>query len=189
MTRKLWTIPNILSLSRIVFLPLLYDIAFKGHMTYFIISYAILGLTDALDGFLARKLNQVTTLGKILDTVADMLFYFSTLFFMVYFYPERISQNALIIYIFLGFYVFAYLFSFIRFKKPMQLHTNHLRVNAALVYFLMIMSPFMDTTWVITAILVSFIIAYIEEILIFILYGAADVDTRSLRALLKEKKS
>ena len=40
---------------------------------------AIAGLTDFLDGYVARKLNQTTKLGKLLDPVADRLYIFATL--------------------------------------------------------------------------------------------------------------
>lgn len=62
---------NILSLSRIVLgIPLCYYIWIENYML--IILFALLGLlTDFLDGWVARKFNQVSDLGKILDPIAD----------------------------------------------------------------------------------------------------------------------
>ncbi len=85
------------------------------------------------------------------------------------------------------FYLGAFIISIIKTGKPMQIHTTHLRVNATLVYFLVILSYFFDTTYVVTAILLSFIIGYIEEIAIFMKFGAVDQDTKSYRSLLKKK--
>jgi phosphatidylglycerophosphate synthase len=181
-------LPNLLSLSRIIFLPILYFFAWTGASLEFLISYVIIGATDALDGFLARLLKQVTTLGKILDTVADILFYFSTLYFLLFLYPTIITKNIPLLVIFLFFYFGAYIYSWIKFKRPIQIHTNHLRLNATFIYFLVILSYFMDTTWVVSFILISFMIAYVEEIIIFYKFGAVDVDTRSIWQLIKKNK-
>jgi cardiolipin synthase len=189
-TVKNFNLPNILSSLRVVLLPILYVFALIGMHLEFLIAYIIIGSTDALDGFLARLLNQVTKLGKFLDTVADILFYFSTLFFITYFYPDRIIPNTWLIIVFMIIYLGAFIVSIVKTGKPMQIHTTHLRINATFVYFLVILSYFFDTTFVVTAILISFIIGYIEEIAIFIKFGSVDQDTKSYRSLMiKEKYS
>ena len=71
------SIPNLLSIFRIILIPIfggfyLWDKNFE----YFYISAGILvisGLTDLLDGYIARHYNQITELGKILDPLADKL--------------------------------------------------------------------------------------------------------------------
>jgi cardiolipin synthase len=187
-TVKNFNLPNILSSLRVILLPILYVFALIGMHLEFLIAYIIIGSTDALDGFLARLLNQVTKLGKFLDTVADILFYFSTLFFITYFYPDRIIPNTWLIIVFMIIYLGAFIVSIVKTGKPMQIHTTHLRINATLVYFLVILSYFFDTTFVVTAILISFIIGYIEEIAIFIKFGSVDQDTKSYRSLMKKEK-
>lgn len=71
--KEIRTIPNLLSLFRVVLLPFyLYLVA--QHSFYLAgVIIAISGLTDFLDGFIARRFNQITELGKILDPVADKL--------------------------------------------------------------------------------------------------------------------
>jgi cardiolipin synthase len=187
-TVKNFNLPNILSSLRVILLPILYVFALIGMRLEFLVAYIIIGSTDALDGFLARLLNQVTKLGKFLDTVADILFYFSTLFFITYFYPDRIIPNTWLIIVFMIIYLGAFIISIVKNGKPMQIHTTHLRINATLVYFLVILSYFFDTTFVVTAILISFIIGYIEEIAIFIKFGSVDQDTKSYRSLMQKEK-
>ncbi len=75
-----WTIPNVLSLLRIVILPafiVLYiwscDIN-SDTMQYAAFGLLVLsGLTDCLDGWIARKFHQESEIGKLLDPVADKL--------------------------------------------------------------------------------------------------------------------
>lgn len=67
-------ISNSLSILRIILtVPVAYLI-YTGDIKIAIIIGIIAGITDFLDGFLARKLNQITELGKILDPVADKIF-------------------------------------------------------------------------------------------------------------------
>ena len=71
---QVWTIPNVMSLFRIVLLPFLIW-AYVGlhNTTLTIILLAVSALTDILDGKIARKFNMVSDLGKALDPVADKL--------------------------------------------------------------------------------------------------------------------
>jgi cardiolipin synthase len=75
--KELFTIPNILSYIRIILIPFFaycYITAAEPR-DYYIAALIILfsGLTDLLDGFIARKFNQITELGKVIDPVADKL--------------------------------------------------------------------------------------------------------------------
>ena len=70
------TIPNALTLFRIIAIPLIVaiyftDIQFKSWIC--VILFSLAGISDALDGYLARKWNQTSKLGAFLDPVADKL--------------------------------------------------------------------------------------------------------------------
>ena len=68
-------LPNKLTLTRIVMIPLFvlfyYLTAFKGHFYVAAAVFALAAATDFLDGYIARKYNLVTDLGKFLDPIAD----------------------------------------------------------------------------------------------------------------------
>jgi len=66
-------IPNCLSFLRILLLPFFIYFFLKGDWTAVAIFLIISGLSDFLDGLIARKFNQITELGKILDPVADKM--------------------------------------------------------------------------------------------------------------------
>ena len=71
--KEIGTIPNLLSIFRVFLLPLYLYFVLEQSFVYAGIVIAISGITDFLDGFIARKFNQMTELGKILDPVADKL--------------------------------------------------------------------------------------------------------------------
>ena len=70
-------LPNSLTVSRIFLVPLLVAVLLTGHFTerdlLGLVVFLIAAVTDYLDGYLARKRQQVTTLGKLLDPIADKL--------------------------------------------------------------------------------------------------------------------
>lgn len=71
-----WTIPNILTLLRIILIPVLVVVFYMpGQWSYQISAaiFALASLTDLLDGYLARRLNQSSAFGAFLDPVADKL--------------------------------------------------------------------------------------------------------------------
>jgi CDP-diacylglycerol--glycerol-3-phosphate 3-phosphatidyltransferase len=73
---SIFQIPNLVSLSRIFLTPFVAYFLWKGDMpsTHICALLLILaGITDGLDGYLARKLNQISDLGKTLDPLADKI--------------------------------------------------------------------------------------------------------------------
>jgi cardiolipin synthase (CMP-forming) len=72
-------VPNLLSFLRILLVPVFLWLLLHQLFLAAIAVLAFAGITDFLDGYLARKLNQTTKLGKMLDPVADRLYIFATL--------------------------------------------------------------------------------------------------------------
>ena len=68
-------IPNSLSILRLLLIPV-FCVTFLGGQDYYVyagLALALSGLSDLFDGYFARKLNQITELGKWLDPIADKL--------------------------------------------------------------------------------------------------------------------
>lgn len=99
--------PNALSWIRLSLVPVVLVSIFLGFYWLGLILFAIIALTDSLDGALARLRNQITPLGLILDPLADKLLIIGTwLFFLpLYPFPELIIYLTLfeLIVIILGF--------------------------------------------------------------------------------------
>ncbi len=77
-------IPNILTISRLLMLPLMLFLAFKQKIFGLLVVGAIVFLTDALDGFLARKWHATSDFGAFLDVVADKVTAIGLLLFLVF---------------------------------------------------------------------------------------------------------
>ncbi len=71
--QKVWTIPNLITIFRILLTPV-FVFAYLGYNFYLaLFLFMVAGFTDALDGFLARILNQRSELGAMLDPLADKI--------------------------------------------------------------------------------------------------------------------
>ena len=80
-------IPNILSVSRIILSPLVIFLYFYNSIITAILGLIfliILEITDALDGMIARKINLVSDLGKVLDPFADTVFHITMFTIFLY---------------------------------------------------------------------------------------------------------
>ncbi len=66
---------NLLTLLRAAFLPLLLYLLWLGHWTAALVVYAVLGLTDVVDGAVARRRHEESKLGFVLDPFVDILFH------------------------------------------------------------------------------------------------------------------
>ena len=71
--KNVWTIPNLLSFIRILLIPVFAYLFYKGYLIWAVVVLALSGLSDFFDGKIARKFNQVSELGKMLDPIADKL--------------------------------------------------------------------------------------------------------------------
>ena len=89
------TAPNLLTVIRLCLAPFLVATILEGRFGIAFTLFIIAGLTDALDGLLARLLKQRTTLGQYLDPVADKLL-LSTLF-LVLMYKSLIPTTVTIL--------------------------------------------------------------------------------------------
>ena len=97
-------IPNLLSIVRIGLIYPILNSVYVGEYLVGLIYFLAASLTDALDGFLARKMNWFTELGKILDPIADKLLVIGTIFVLwannfipLYVFTILIGRDVLIL--------------------------------------------------------------------------------------------
>src|SRR5258707_15156122 len=82
MLKQLWSAPNQLTLLRLCMVPLLVIAVLNRHFRTACALFVLAGISDAMDGVLARCLHQKTVLGQYLDPIADKLL-LSTLFLVL----------------------------------------------------------------------------------------------------------
>lgn len=88
------TLPNLLSVSRLLIGPALRYLAWTGNTALFFLFFVTSLLSDVADGYLARKLNQVSELGAQLDSWGDLAIYVTAPIGVWWLWPERIQPEA-----------------------------------------------------------------------------------------------
>ena len=76
-SRRLWTIPNVLSFLRLASVPVFVWLFVSGRENAAVVLYAVGAWTDFFDGVIARRFDQVSELGKLLDPLADRVLIFA----------------------------------------------------------------------------------------------------------------
>ncbi|HEV2762589.1 MAG TPA: CDP-alcohol phosphatidyltransferase family protein, partial [Pyrinomonadaceae bacterium] len=73
MAAKIVTVPNLLTVIRMGLIPVLVTLLFYQRFGWALTVFVVAGFTDMFDGLLARRFNQFSELGRILDPIADKL--------------------------------------------------------------------------------------------------------------------
>jgi cardiolipin synthase len=73
MSSRIITLPNVLTIFRMVLIPVFVSFLFYQKFMWALIVFIIAGVTDGLDGLFARRFDQKSQLGTILDPIADKL--------------------------------------------------------------------------------------------------------------------
>jgi cardiolipin synthase len=73
MSSRIITVPNLLTIFRMVLIPVFASLLFYQRFVFALVIFVVAGLTDGLDGLLARRFDQKSQLGTILDPIADKM--------------------------------------------------------------------------------------------------------------------
>lgn len=175
-------IPNIITASRIALSAVL--LFTEPFSAIFFVVYLLCGLSDVLDGFLARRLNAQSKLGAVLDSVSDIVFFGVALFLLLPVYATFIPLIAAVA----GLRVVNIIISAVKYKKPRFLHTYGNKAAGAAVFLLPIVTILTDTAAAVTVSCIIAAAASAEETLIFILSDNPDTDIRFIGDVKMGKK-
>jgi CDP-diacylglycerol--glycerol-3-phosphate 3-phosphatidyltransferase len=173
-------IPNLVSLLRILIAPLLFVFAFLQMDYWFLGALLFSGLTDVLDGMLARKLNLITPLGAHLDSWGDFTIYSTMAICAWVLWPET-TQQVLPYY---AMILFSFLLpawtGLIKFGRLTGYHTWSVKVAVVFTFagYIVLYTGLADWPFVLAAWLC--VLAGSEEILITLLLRHERTDVRSL---------
>lgn len=73
MSSPIATIPNLLTFLRMALIPVFASLLFYGNSNWALVVFVIAGVSDGVDGYLARRFKQESELGTIIDPIADKL--------------------------------------------------------------------------------------------------------------------
>lgn len=138
--RDLWSIPNVLCYIRFLLIPIfvMQYIRAEEPKQYMQAAAIVLasGLTDFLDGFIARTFNMVTELGKLLDPLADKLTQASLIFVLI----VEIKWMFLLLILFVAMQLFMFIAGLAMLKKDKRLDGSKWfgRVSTAVFYAVML---------------------------------------------------
>lgn len=180
MTPSRWNLPNALSATRLLGVPFLFLLLDDAQRGWFIALYALLGLTDYLDGALARAWGQTSAFGSMLDSVADLAYYLSTVYFVVRLFPAYVEPNLPYVAACVVGLALLISVSLLRVGKPLLPHTHLSRVAGVLAVLAVFASFAMDTTFVLRGVILLYFVAFVEQIAMVALYGDIPLDTRTI---------
>lgn len=122
----------------------------------FFLVYILTGITDALDGWIARKTNTATEFGAKLDSVADLTFYAVMVIRMM---PVLLERLSITLWCAIGFTVLlrlsAYITSAVKYRRFASLHTVMNKISGAAVFtvpFILLTSIALPLCWCVCSI-------------------------------------
>lgn len=124
------SIPNILSVLRIIIALFLLFLSWYGHKELFIFFLVISLLSDAVDGFIARKFELSTKAGARLDSIGDMATYLTVPICAWWLWPELLKKEAIFVLTAISAYIFPLIAAFLKFKKLPSYHTYGAKMAA-----------------------------------------------------------
>jgi len=125
------TLPNIISMARIVLTPFLIWIGWTHQSTLFIVLLALLLISDFFDGYLARRLHQESRLGTQLDTAGDMLLTIFSITGGWLLWPERVEPEAPFFLSMLGLLGLSGLVCLIKYRHFPTYHAWSAKISTA----------------------------------------------------------
>ena len=171
-------IPNLLSIIRIV-LSLFIIIVAKNNRLLFVI-VLLCGLTDVLDGYIARKYKLESKLGAKLDSLGDYTFF---LMLVLYFFIWRlnlIEDNSIFIVLVIMVRLSSLVVCWIKNKKVYSLHTIANKVTGLLLYVGILIEILIERKDMIVFLLVISLISALEELMIMITIKEPDSNIKSI---------
>ena len=126
------TLPNILSISRIILSPILFLSKNNRYVLFFIL--IIIGLTDVLDGYLARKYKKQTIIGSWLDSISDLIFYILLVIYTLLNEYEIINAIKYYVIIVIVLKLLTIIIGFIKYKKFGFLHTLGNKITGIILF-------------------------------------------------------
>jgi CDP-diacylglycerol--glycerol-3-phosphate 3-phosphatidyltransferase len=171
-------IPNILSILRI-FLSLSILLV-NSNPIAIVVVMLLSGLTDVLDGYIARKFGYKSLLGARLDSLGDYVFFLVLVLYFSIWHMGLIKANVLLLSIVIAIRVGSLIVSWIKNKQVYSLHTIANKVTGIVVFIGVTITIIVEKQIVIAIVLIVSMLSAIEELLIMLLKAKPDINIKSI---------
>jgi CDP-diacylglycerol--glycerol-3-phosphate 3-phosphatidyltransferase len=183
-------IVNAITVYRLLAAFFLLYLVVAGYQATFKWMLAISFVTDAIDGFLARRWNVVTEVGSRLDSIADDLTVLMGIIAMCVFHSDFVGDQLPLIVLLTAMYLLQLLLAFIRYRRPTSFHT-YLAKAAAFMQGLFLVLLFFLPEPVVNLFYVAAAITFLdlsEEIILVLLLPKWQSDVKGLYWIKKAQK-
>ncbi len=172
-------IVNILTLSRIIF-SILMAMNYNNKIIL-VILFLYCGLSDILDGYLARRYNVDSDNGAKMDTIADLVFFCVIMYILLIMVPIEILSKF-IVYIVITFIlkVIAIIIAWYKYKEFVILHTILNKITGILIFISTLIFFIYNNVNIYYIVIISSAIASIEEIIINLQEKTLNRDIKSI---------
>jgi CDP-diacylglycerol--glycerol-3-phosphate 3-phosphatidyltransferase len=130
---SLLTIPNALSALRLVLAPVLFWLAWNGQANAFLVTLAVSLFSDLVDGWVARRFDQATALGTLLDSWGDLVTFLSVPICAWWLWPDLIRQESVTVTALVAAYVFPITLGYLKYGRLTSYHTYGAKLSAVVV--------------------------------------------------------
>ncbi len=134
MRNLLKTVPNQLTAARLILIPVMWLLAWLKLPVVIGIGTFACFVTDVLDGYIARRLHQVSELGGKFDSLTDNLLLPSALVWMWLFRPEIYTENTLVCALAISLYFASLLLGAVKFRRFANLHLYSSKAASVVMY-------------------------------------------------------
>lgn len=188
MTRVLRHLPNVLSGLRLAAAPVLLVVAWLGEPRLFLLLLALSFLTDAADGFLARRLGETSELGARLDSWGDFAVYLSLPVALWWLWPDVVLREAPFIAAIAASIVLPGVVALAKFHRLTSYHTWMVKLAALMVAFGLLVLFLGGPPWLLRVAAPVSVLAALEQMAISLMLPAPRSDVRSLVHLARERR-
>jgi CDP-diacylglycerol--glycerol-3-phosphate 3-phosphatidyltransferase len=173
------TIPNLLTLFRIIAAPFLLLVAYNGMQKAFYIIFILMLLSDAVDGIIARLLNQTSQLGAKLDSYGDILTYLTAPLAIWWLFPQIVEREKYYIIFAIVIYILPAIVALFKFRQLVSYHTWITKISAFLMSFGVVILVLFNSSELFHIATFFLIIETIENIAITSILSVPKSDVRS----------